>query len=202
MHAASTEPAASEIDAHILNNMHDIDFSAGFSDDATLAAQLNAAKRDNKPAKAKTVQSANDGSLEGEIESVIEQYEDYDTDRNQDNGNVIFDKAGAEAKEKDKQQKRIQLIKDMMAVTLYAILGLALVIMLACVGRHYIGPAPVMNAASSQTDLEMLVKRPRKKNKFVKSKSEFVTFKDEEKPGHLRNTSYLSTSEPDSDAAF
>ena len=60
-----------------------------------------------------------------------------------------------------------------------------------------------MNEATSQTDLEMLTKRPRNKNRFLrKTKSEFVKFEDEKKPGHLRNSSYLSTSEPDSDAAF
>ena len=89
----------------------------------------------------------------------------------------------------------------MIAVTLYFILGLAFVIMLVCVGRNYIGQAPVMVESTSQTDLEMQNKKPRTKKKFIRAKSEFVKFEDE-KPGHLRNTSYLSTSEPDSDAAF
>ena len=143
------EVAVIDISDLDLNKGTQIDFSSTYLDEATLAAELNAAKK-IQPAAHST---ENEGSLAEVLSSYIGQYEEYEQNR-QHSGDVIFDKAGADAKLQQDKQKRLQLIKNIIAVAIYFIISIGLVTVLCIVGRRYIGNGPIMAGGKTEVDVD------------------------------------------------
>ena len=78
---------------------------------------------------------------------------------------MIYDVKGAEAKQEKKREERIQFIKDMIAVTIYVILGFFVLYVLYRGWKYYNGSTPAFVSRSEQENVGMVeMSNPRFKN--------------------------------------
>ena len=114
-----------------------------------------------------------------QLAAYLSKYDQDEQERQQNSGNLIYDKEGAEAKARRDQEKKIQFIKDMIAMTIYFFLGLGALFLLCYAFKHYNNNAPIFSNSERKGPKEIEIVRTRNKYHRKNRSEKFSKFDDE-----------------------